>query len=232
MKFFKIKAFTLAEVLVTLGLIGIVAAMTIPGLITNIRSKIRENQVKVLNTKMRQGMDLLNTQNGIGPYYADTLSFVNALSKTMKIVTICDSNNLTKCMTYDKINLSDGTTFDVNMLKTGRNFNMPDNDEYDYTSNNAGIILADGTTMILTWNKKCPISDPDSRNEHVTACLSGIFDLNGRQGPNSFGDDILPLKTYNRIIEDNALHVDWKKFLPDKGPVYIISNPPFLGYSR
>ena len=33
------KAFTLAEVLITLGVIGVVAAMTIPGMITNYQKK-------------------------------------------------------------------------------------------------------------------------------------------------------------------------------------------------
>lgn len=33
------KAFTLAEVLITLGIIGVVAALTIPGLITNFQKR-------------------------------------------------------------------------------------------------------------------------------------------------------------------------------------------------
>ena len=35
----KIFGFTLAEVLITLGIIGVVAAMTIPGLIQNSKNK-------------------------------------------------------------------------------------------------------------------------------------------------------------------------------------------------
>ena len=35
----KFKAFTLAEILITLGIIGVVAAMTIPTLITNYQKK-------------------------------------------------------------------------------------------------------------------------------------------------------------------------------------------------
>ena len=34
-------AFTLAEVLINLGIIGVVAALTLPALLTNIQSKVR-----------------------------------------------------------------------------------------------------------------------------------------------------------------------------------------------
>lgn len=39
-------AFTLAEVLITLGIIGVVAAMTLPSLITNYQEKQRVSQLK------------------------------------------------------------------------------------------------------------------------------------------------------------------------------------------
>lgn len=40
------KAFTLAEVLITLGVIGVVAALTIPGLFSNYRKKQLQTQIK------------------------------------------------------------------------------------------------------------------------------------------------------------------------------------------
>ena len=40
----KLTAFTLAEVLVTLGIIGIVAAITIPSLITNYQEKYQRHE--------------------------------------------------------------------------------------------------------------------------------------------------------------------------------------------
>ena len=41
-------AFTLAEVLITLGIIGVVAAMTMPSLITNYQKKVWTDQLKKL----------------------------------------------------------------------------------------------------------------------------------------------------------------------------------------
>ncbi|MBQ7595005.1 MAG: class I SAM-dependent DNA methyltransferase [Synergistaceae bacterium] len=42
-------------------------------------------------------------------------------------------------------------------------------------------------------------------------------------------DDFLPLKTYNHIIEDNALNLSWENLIPPANLNYIISNPPFRG---
>ncbi|WP_224067416.1 class I SAM-dependent DNA methyltransferase [Vibrio penaeicida] len=39
----------------------------------------------------------------------------------------------------------------------------------------------------------------------------------------------LPLKSFNNIIHDNALRVDWESLMPNKGEVYIVGNPPFIG---
>ena len=49
----KDKGFTLAEILITLGIIGVVAAMTIPTLITNY-------QKKASVTKLQKAISILN----------------------------------------------------------------------------------------------------------------------------------------------------------------------------
>ena len=48
--------FTLAEILITLGIIGIVAAMTMPSLIANYRSKVAVTQLKKMYSVMSQAM--------------------------------------------------------------------------------------------------------------------------------------------------------------------------------
>ena len=50
------KAFTLAEVLITLGIIGIVAAMTIPGLITNIQHRDYSAKLKKFYSTIKQAI--------------------------------------------------------------------------------------------------------------------------------------------------------------------------------
>lgn len=51
-----VAGFTLAEVLITLGIIGVVAAMTMPSLIANYRSKVAVTQLKKMYSVMSQAM--------------------------------------------------------------------------------------------------------------------------------------------------------------------------------
>lgn len=44
--------------------------------------------------------------------------------------------------------------------------------------------------------------------------------------------DFLPLKTYTKIHEGNALKMGWNKVLPNYACHYVIGNPPFLGYTQ
>ncbi len=50
--------FTLAEVLITLGVIGVVAAMTIPGLMTKYRKSVVENKLKKFYSTINQAVRL------------------------------------------------------------------------------------------------------------------------------------------------------------------------------
>ena len=60
----KKKAFTLAEVLITLGIIGVVAAMTLPTVITNVQKKVVENQLKVFNTTINNAFKMSHVEHG------------------------------------------------------------------------------------------------------------------------------------------------------------------------
>ncbi|MBQ9595949.1 MAG: class I SAM-dependent DNA methyltransferase, partial [Synergistaceae bacterium] len=46
-----------------------------------------------------------------------------------------------------------------------------------------------------------------------------------------FLGDLLPLTSYNHIIEANALRMNWRTLVPSSENLYIMGNPPFLGYS-
>lgn len=63
--FRKRPAFTLAEVLTTLGIIGIVAAMTLPNIITNYQKKVTVERLKKIYSVMQNAY--LRSQNDNGP---------------------------------------------------------------------------------------------------------------------------------------------------------------------
>lgn len=57
-------AFTLAEVLITLGIIGVVAAMTMPTLIANHQKKETVTKLKAFNSIMGQAFQMAKAENG------------------------------------------------------------------------------------------------------------------------------------------------------------------------
>ncbi|MBR1424291.1 type II secretion system protein, partial [bacterium] len=78
-------AFTLAEVLITLAVIGVVAAMTLPTLIAKINEKADSNQKAVIEAKLIQGLNMLDLHGGMNDTYSSTAEFVEELGKYMKI---------------------------------------------------------------------------------------------------------------------------------------------------
>lgn len=55
--------------------------------------------------------------------------------------------------------------------------------------------------------------------------------MNEAQRLITFIGDLLPLKSYNRIIEANALRIDWRKVIRTEELDFIMGNPPFVGQS-
>ena len=191
-------AFTLAETLIALVIIGVVSALTLPLLLTKINDTVTKNKIAVFERKLSKGTDLLNIEYGIGPYYKGanpSYEFAQALSKHLKIVTICDKDHLTDCLPYSRIKTDEEDVL-VSNIKDGGDFHVNTDDYVD----TAGIVLGDGTPMIFSWNKNCPVSDPDAvkyngvkenARSNTTSCIKGIIDLNGSKGPNRFGKDVI-----------------------------------------
>ncbi len=103
--------FTLAEVLITLAVVGIVAALTIPTLINFIGNKVATNKVKVFQSKLITGLNLAKTAGNLHSNYSSTEDFIkNGLAKHFKMVNICGSENPRDCIPYDKIIYMDGDT--------------------------------------------------------------------------------------------------------------------------
>lgn len=67
------KGFTLAEVLITLGIIGVIAALTLPGLLAEYSKLVVETKLKKFYTQINQAIALSEAQYGSREYwYADS----------------------------------------------------------------------------------------------------------------------------------------------------------------
>ena len=194
-------AFSLAEVLITLGIIGVVAAMTLPVLLTNVQAKIRAEQIRSAKYKFSLATEKMARLNLIGPYDS-TDAFVDELQKHLKISKRCNASNLRGCWPYDTVDLGNGKTWNIADTKTGRNLGMETDNYNDYTSDNVGIVTADGTPMILNYNKKCKAIDsleklswsttdnkPESNSS--ASCVAAVYEINGTGKPNKLSNDVV-----------------------------------------
>ena len=66
----QLNAFTLAEVLITLGIIGIVAALTLPTVMSNYKKKVVVTKMKKFYTTMNQAVKLSSVENGDEDYWS------------------------------------------------------------------------------------------------------------------------------------------------------------------
>ena len=192
--------FTLAEVLITLAIIGIVAALTMPTLLKNVAERENSETQANIAQKITKSMDLMRADGGLERTYASTDDFVDELSKYLKISTRCDAAQIANCWPTKTVTTSDGEIFDVSGTKRGKNLQLPQN-----KSDNVGLILADGSSLILTYNPNAGIiGDGDTvtpsfadlpigfgrtkkfaYTTSVTAPIDFVMDVNGFKGPNS-----------------------------------------------
>ena len=95
-RYSKKAAFTLAEVLITLAIIGVVAAMTIPTLIANYQERAWNTSAKVFVRKLEEALKTMNTQQSLAGY-SNTADFVAALGKHFKITRVCQNDDIMSC---------------------------------------------------------------------------------------------------------------------------------------
>ncbi len=100
------RGFTLAEVLITLAIVGVVAAITMPALIANIQDRVKTARIQNITQKFGKATDKMKSLSTLGGY-ATTMDFVNELQKHLKIAKVCANQHLTKCWPTDKVIIND-----------------------------------------------------------------------------------------------------------------------------
>ena len=214
-------AFTLAEVLITLGVIGVVAAVTMPTLLTNVQERINKEKVRTVKYKLTQATDKMKALDKIGNYDS-TKAFVDELKKHLSIAKICENNELAKCWPSEKIYTVDGEQ-NVSGITTGSAMTALAVGSKNRTT--MGIVTGDGVPMILVYAKNCLPLDPaksytwsvvDGKPETnaSTNCISAIFDINGAKGPNRIGQDVRTLNSlygYKLLTAQTMKYDDCKK---------------------
>ena len=210
-------AFTMAEILLSLTIIGVVAAITLPSLTGNINERTWNTQRKALYARFSQAIALMPALNGYGTLRETTDSagstsiedtaaetFVtNGLAKVLKINNICDSDHLEDCGITTSLTNAVGSKIstpakvsDLFTLNTSVGFvdDAGNNVSYSHLDTKAAAFeTANGESILAFYNPTCSgfeVAAGGSIWVPDKVCANFIYDLNGNKGPNTFGKDI------------------------------------------
>lgn len=168
------RGFTLAEVLITLGIIGVVAAMTLPSVINSYEKKETISKIKKVYSVLSQtslfaipeygdpeGWEMpTGSSVATGKFFAEKY-----LIPYLNVARVCESNDNPDCnYTIYKLNGSPFT-------------------DYIYTRTYR-FYLNDGTFLMVH-------TGGDSQHPKLVVIL---FDINGKRGQNKLGRDIFILQ--------------------------------------
>ena len=202
--------FTMAEILLSLTIIGVVAAITLPSLTGNINERTWNTQRKALYARFSQAIALMPALNGYGTLEeessagasdaVDTVAetfITSGLSKVMKINNICDSDHIEDCgITSNYINYvgsSNSMPTDLQHLNEGL-LSVDWGSAGTYSALNtraAAFETANGESILLFYNPGC-VANMGETGQYFSQpkmCVNMVFDLNGTKGPNTFGKD-------------------------------------------
>ena len=186
--------FTLAETLITLMVIGVVAVLTIPALTTQVNEYILQKQKDVFSKKWAEGLRQMRVDGKLETKYASTADFVSEMQKYFKIASICDKDNLTSCFTTESFTYHDDITdlsFTTADLKTTQNIASVTGHNLGYTADVMGVVLSDGAQILITVNPDCTgIASGDTQG-NLEQCFAYIANVNGIKSPNAVEKDIV-----------------------------------------
>ena len=180
---FRSKGFTLAEVLITLAIIGIVAALTIPTLIQNYQERAWNTASQVFQRKLGEALRVMNVQGTLAGY-TTTEAFVDELSKHIKITRICDNDDITTCFA-DKVTWgTENEEVEMADVKRASHFGQD-----SWGTNTVGVQFANGINGVIAYNPECR-QDPYSNQITGTSCLAILYDVDGFKNPNTQNKDL------------------------------------------
>ena len=209
-------AFTMAEILLSLTIIGVVAAITLPSLTGNINERTWNTQRKALYARMSQAIALMPALNGYGTLTEETDSagstsitdtaaetfITNGLAKVLKINNICDSEHLADCGIPTSLITIGGSSikpFPTTLFTLNDKFNGTLYDviggSYSYSqidTKAAAFETQNGESIVVYYNPYCAgvLNDNTYSFMQPKLCANFIYDLNGSKGPNTVGKDI------------------------------------------
>ncbi len=173
------KGFTLSEVLITLGIVGVIAALTIPTILKEYRNKIYVSQLKRAYSQISEAaQSIINDENAEG-YYVTSAGVTQDNAGTT-----CKTGPCYLLRNYFK-------SANVNCYAAGATSCKA----ASYKSLNGAVAItqihADFCIQTVNGATICMVHNPASR------VSSGFIDVNGPSEPNLMGRDVFSFNIEN-----------------------------------
>ena len=193
-------AFTLAEVLITLGIIGIVAAMTLPSLIANYQKKVYVTQLRKTISTIQQGVQKMMADDEV-----NTLEDTSKYSNMRTTSGECNSPNNPDCEKYYE---DFGKYFNIIKFESAKNdykVSYIDTNDIDDMSQDYYYFLQDGTMIKVDSTTGASNSFAGTDQDETFNVSTWIeFDVNGLKRPNKYGYDVFNLY----VSDDGKVYYD------------------------
>ena len=181
-------AFTLAEVLITLVIIGVIAAITVPSLMNKTQNQEYVSKLKKAYSTLSQATNQIIAEEGLPKYWATSDDRIyNLYKKHLNTAKECSGNG---CWSQDTLLCMNGSTCnsDINIGESNIIKNK--------------LVLADGVQLIFTkisggYNFSCDHNVYGSNN----VCYGILVDTNGAKKPNQRSRD-----TFMLVLKENGLY--------------------------
>lgn len=186
-------AFTLAEVLITLGIIGVVLALIMPTVI----SKTKDKQYKAARAKALSTIGNASKNIAVQGNMNDAQNakdFVNNILRSqIAIAKTCENDKLEDCGLPRRFMNQNG--YEVGMPRLLSDFVTFIDSRADKIGGykSYGFLTSDGYAYNLFYFPGCSGNRPTediSVDILKLVCVNAFYDMNGLRGPNQFGKDI------------------------------------------
>ena len=202
-------AFTLAEVLITLGIIGVVAALTIPSIIRNYQEKVTITRLEKTYSSLSQAFEQAINDNGTidtwceredleGDYSTCSDKISRKIWPYLKTVKTCKPR-LSDCFA-DKYSYLYGEGYQFQMSPGSTMYVTPDGVSISFFANNGDMYR----------NLWCQVNKNETNGNprYLRNCGSILVDINGALPPNVVSKDMFRFSIYKDGIAAAGLPAD------------------------
>lgn len=193
------KGFTLAEVLITLGIVGIIAAMTVPAVMKNYKNKVYVAQLQKVYSQVADAARSIMNDENTDNFYSTTAGTKNSCSNPD--AGICEAGAgyfLNKYFKVIKKNCGIVGSPNANSCVIPR-YKSIDGRDADTVGGDYCVQTTNGASICMVLSKRSSTTTAQPLRSFINVDINGVAEPN-ITGRDVFYFEILP----NGVVEDHS----------------------------